>query len=237
MTKLSNVVGGLMRDLAQSHTISDAYTVELLDTYQREATLSQLPLPRMSIRGAQLTLRFAVAAVQDDVVGLNPDELRELWLRTLRDRVVPRALREAGRLDNRRVVGAFEKRLAVAGAKEAVDPDALLGDGREPELVDSTVKYLHRLTQSLPVSIRRSFENTDLPEAFERIARAEMPELRASARQLEQARRASQADLNVSVTTEALAALPDSQISQLVLTVSMEEIQSGRVPDLGRTES
>jgi hypothetical protein len=236
MTKLSNVVGGLMRDLAQSHTISDAFTVELVDTYRREATLSQLPLPRLSIREAQLTLRFAVAAVQDDVVGLEPDELGDLWLRTVRDRVVPMALTDVGRIDNKRVVGAFERRLAAPGAAASVDSSALLAEGQEAELVQSTINYLTGLVESLPISTRRSFENTDLAGSFERIVRAEIPELRAAARQLDQARRAAQADLNVSVTTEALAAVPDSQISELVLTVSMEEIQLGSVPDLGGAE-
>lgn len=233
MTKLSNVVGGLMRDLAQSHTISDAFTVELIDTYRREATLSQLPLPRLSIQQARLTLRFAVTAVQDDVVGLDPGELGDLWLRTVRDRVVPKALTAVGRIDNRRVVDAFERRLATPGASASVDPRALLAEGAEAELVQATLTYLSSLVESLPPSTRRTFENTDLAGSFERIARAEIPELRAAARQLEQARRAAQADLNVSVTTDALTTVPDSQISELVLTVSMEEIQLGTMPDLG----
>lgn len=235
MTKLSNVVGGLLRDLAQSHTISDAFTVELVDTYRREPTLSQLPLPRMSIRSAQLTLRFAVAAVQDEVSGPDPAELRDLWLRTVRERLVPRTLRFAGRLDNARVVAAFERQLAAADVTGAVDPTALLDDDREGELVEATTEFLARVAESLPASVRRSLEGTDLKDAIARVARAEVPQLRAAARRLEQARRASEAELDVSVTTEALGAVPEASISELVLTVDMEEVLSGRAPDAGGT--
>ena len=237
MTKLSNVVGGLMRDLAQSHTISDAFTVEMLETYRREATLSHLPLPRMSIHAAQLTLRFAVASVQDDVKGLDQGELGDLWLRTVRDRVMPKALTAVGRIDNKRLVGAIERRLDATDAAASVDPESLLAEGREAELTKSTIRYLTGLVEALPPSSRKSFDNTDLAGSLERIVRAEIPELRAAAQQLDQARRAAQADLSVSVTTEALAAVPDSQISELTLTVSMEEIQMGSTPTLGGTDA
>ncbi|KQR16017.1 hypothetical protein [Cellulomonas sp. Leaf334] len=227
MTRLSSVVGGLMRDLAQSHTISDAFTVDLLDAYRREPTLSQLPLPRVSIRSAQLTMRFAVLTVQEPVAVLEPAELGEFWLRSIRERVVPRVLQDVGRFDNERVVGAFERRLAVTDPTSVIDPGALLAEGGEPELVRSTIGYLTKLVDSLPVSTRRALEGLDLAGSLERTVRAEVGELRAAARRLEDARKASQADLDVSVTAEALAGVPDSQISELVLTVSMEEIQLG----------
>ena len=237
MTKLSNVVGGLMRDLAQSHTISDAFTVEMLETYRREATLSQLPLPRMSIQAAQLTLRFAVSSVQDDVKGLDRGELGDLWLRTVRDRVMPKALMDVGRIDNKRLVDVIERRLDAPDAAASVDPESLLAEGREAELTKSTISYLTGLVEALPPSSRKSFDNTDLAGSLERIVRAEIPELRAAAQQLDQARRAAQADLSVSVTTEALAAVPDGQISELTLTLTMEEIQMGSIPTLGGTDA
>lgn len=233
MAKLSNVVGGLMRDLAQSHTISDAFTVDVLDTYRRDTVLAQIPVPRLSIREARLTLRFAVDAVEDREAVLEPAELQDLWLEAVRDRVVPKALTEVGRIDNKRVVGAFERRLKTGGATVSIDPETLANDGREEELIASTLGFLAREVDALPPSTRKSFEGTDLAGSFERIVRSEIPELRSAVRQLATARRASQADLTVSVTTESLAAVPQHQISELVLTVSMEEVQSGTLPDLG----
>src|SRR5262245_25823058 len=97
MAKLSNVVGGLLRDLAESHVISDTYAVEIVDVYGRAPVLTQLPVPRLTIREAQLKLRFAISEINDEVTGLTEDELRELWLTTVNDKVVPQALSEIGR--------------------------------------------------------------------------------------------------------------------------------------------
>ena len=72
--------------------------------------------------------------------------------------------------------------------------------------------------------------------ALERAVRAEIPELVNAARQLEQARRAAQVDLNVAVTTESLTSLPDSQISELVVEVSMDELQRGSAAELPQVE-
>jgi hypothetical protein len=230
MPKLSNVLGGLLRDLAQSHSISDAHAIDTAETYRRDPLLAHLPVPRMAIREAHLKLRFAVADVQDPVVEADPDELRDMWLRTVSEQIVPKALTEVGRIDNKRVVAAFNKRLASSAAGSFVDPDAILGEGREDELVKSTLQFLAAQVESLPPSTRRSVENTDLDATFERVVRAEMADLRAAARQLEQARRAAQSDINVLVTTETLGAVPEAQISELDVTVTMEELQFGGIP-------
>lgn len=216
-----------MRDLAQSHSIADAYTMETLEAYSRDSVLAQFPIPRMSIREAQLTLRFAVDSVTDPPVEPDPAEFRELWLKTLRNRVVPTALAEVGRVDNKRVVAAFDKRLGAAAVDAAIDPDVLLTEGREEELVRTTLKFLGQQVESFPASTRKSVDNTDLSGAFERVVRDEMAELQRAARQLEKARVAAQSDVAVLVTAEALTAVPQSQISEITLTVTMDDVQFG----------
>ena len=231
MTKLSNVVGGLLQDLARSHSISDASSLDILDAYGRDPVLAQLPVPRLSIREAQLTLRFAVSAIQEEEKPLDPEEVRDLWIDALRSKVVPRALAEVGRIDNKRVVAAFDRVVAKGSLEAELDPQVVLGTGREQDLIALSQKFLLEQVETIPTSTRRSFEKLDVDGALDHALRDEIPDLIAAVRQLEQARKAAAADLNVSITTDALAEVPDGQLSQLTLTVSMEELQRGAVPD------
>jgi len=61
--------------------------------------------------------------------------------------------------------------------------------------------------------------------------RREVPRLRDAARALQEARGAGEGELDVLVTAEALKALPESQISQLTLTVGIEDVRVGTRPD------
>jgi hypothetical protein len=193
-------------------------------------------VPRLTIRQAQLKLKFAISEINDQVTGLSEDELRELWSTALNSKVVPKALSEIGRSDNKRVVSAFERVVGPATPTADFDPRAVLVEGREDELIESTLSFLTRQVGAIAPSTRRSFERLDVKGALERAVRAEIPELVNAARQLEQARRAAQADLNVAVTTASLTSLPDSQISELVVEVSMDELQRGSPAELPQVE-
>ena len=234
MTKLSNVVGGLLQDLARSHSISDASSLDILDAYGRDPVLAQLPVPRMSIKQAQLTLRFAVSAIQEEEKPLDPEEVRDLWVDALRNRVVPKALAEVGRMDNKRVVAAFDRVVTKGSLDTELDPQVVLGPGREQDLIRLSHRFLLDQVDAIPSSTRRSFEKLDVDGALDHALRDEIPDLIAAVRQLEQARKAAAADLNVSITTDALAEIPDGQLSELTLTVSMDELQRGAAPT--RTE-
>lgn len=232
MVQLSNVVGSLLRGLLQSHTIADAYTVKTLETYRRHDVLSQLPVPRMAIREAQLTLRFAVA----DVPGkpdAKPDagDLLDLWHTTMREHIVPESLREIGRLDNKTVVAAFAKRLETQHAEEFIDPAALLDEGAEGRLVEATLKYLSVLLDSLAPSTRRMLGDADLSAVFERVVEEQVPDLRAAAKKLQEAAEGALGELDIVVTAEGLRSIPESQISQLTLSLGMEDIRFGTLPD------
>jgi hypothetical protein len=233
MVRLSNVVGGIMRDLARSHSVSDAYTVETLESYRQDPLLGQFPVPRMAIREVQLTLRFAVSDVQDPVVEEDPGAIRELWLRSVRERILPLALAQVGRADNRTVVTAFAKRLSAPGVELVVEPADVLAPDRADVLAKATLTFLNEQASTLPLAARRSIEKTGLASAFERVVAQELPELQRAARQLEQARIAKQSDLDVLVTSEALGSVPDNRISELTVTVSMDEVQLGTQDEQG----
>ena len=233
MVRLSNVVGGIMRDLARSHSVSDAYTVDTLESYRQDPVLGQFPVPRMAIREVQLTLRFAVSDVQDPVVEEDPGAVRELWLRTVQERILPLSLAEVGRADNRTVVAAFAKRLASPGAELAVEAGDILATDRADALARTTLAFLKEQASTLPQTARRSIEKTELAAAFERIVAQELPELQRAARQLEQARIAKQSELDVLVTSEALGSVPDNRISELTVTVAMDDVQFGAQDEQG----
>lgn len=231
MAKLSNVVGGLMRDLAQSHSVSDAYTVETLEAYRRDPLLAQFPVPRMAIREVQLKIRFAVAAVQDPPTEPDPTESRNLWLKAVQERILPQALTAVGLADNKTVVDAFKRRLEAPEASLAVDAADVLATDRLEALRKATLSFLQEQVASLPASAKRSVDRIDLLPELEKVVARELPEIQRAARQLEAARVAAQSDLDVVVTSDALGSLPDSRISELNVTVAMDDVQFGGIAE------
>lgn len=229
MARLSDIVGGLLRDLAESHAVSDAYTREVLEAYRQDPMLSQFPVPRMAIRQATLRLKFAVtgqapAPIEDD----DPTEYRELWVKALRERLLPQALEAVGRLDNKAVVAAFGKRLSLRSTGDALNDVALLLDPQQgPALQKMTIAFLARQVESLSATARRSLEGVKLSQAFQEAAARELPELQRAARRIAEARRAAQAELDIAVHSEDLQGLPESQVSEMELTVSLDDVQFG----------
>ena len=58
-------------------------------------------------------------------------------------------------------------------------------------------------------------------------AARELPELQRAARRIAEARRAAQAELDIAVHSEDLQGLPESQVSEMELTVSLDDVQFG----------
>ena len=64
MPRLGAVVGGILAELAQARLIADRLTRELVQEYEADPVLSTMAVPRVSIGGASIRLRFVV----DDIV-------------------------------------------------------------------------------------------------------------------------------------------------------------------------
>ena len=69
MAELHEIIGGVLRDLAQSRIASDIHSREASLAYQKDPILRKFPVPRVDIKEAEVDLRFAVANIerQDEI--------------------------------------------------------------------------------------------------------------------------------------------------------------------------
>lgn len=66
MAELHEIIGGVLRDIAQSRIASDIHSREASLSYQKDPILRKFPVPRVDIASAEIDLRFAVASVERD---------------------------------------------------------------------------------------------------------------------------------------------------------------------------
>ncbi len=228
MPKLSAIVGSILRELAQSHTLADAQTRQVFENYRNDPVLSQFPIPRVVIQQATLKLRFIVTQYGTGPVADDPKQYKDLWRQALRERVVPGLLSDIGKRDNTALLDAVQKRLSKTNIEDQIELEQLLNPAKLAQLQQETVKLLVAEVESLPKSVRRLLpESQQLQAAVTRVVDHEMPAVQRAAIALQKANQAAQNNLDVEVRAEELKSVPDSQINELELTVAIEDIARG----------
>ncbi len=71
MAELKDVLGAVLRDLAQSRVVSDQFSSQVSHEYEKDPILGLFPVPRVEIREASINLKFAVNTVQKRAVDLS----------------------------------------------------------------------------------------------------------------------------------------------------------------------
>lgn len=217
-----------MRDLSQSHAVVDEHTRQTLATYEKDPVLSQLPVPRLAIRQATLKLRFVingqVTAEADD----DPEEYRAIWSKSVQERILPGLLEKLGKLDNKAVVLSLSGRLSQPEVSTRIAASALLDEHSRTTLHRETVDAVMAEVRSLPKSVRRYLPTEDqILKAVEEAVTLELPSLQKAASSLQEIRRATLSGLDVSVTTKDIGEAPEAIVSEIELTIGMDELQRG----------
>ena len=66
MAQLNNVIGAILRDIAQSRVTSDMFSRKISQYYEQDSLLRLFPVPRSEIREIELDLKFSIADVSVD---------------------------------------------------------------------------------------------------------------------------------------------------------------------------
>lgn len=66
MAQLHDVVGAILRDIAQSRVTSDLYSREVSRYYEEDSLLRLFPIPRTEIREVEIDLTFGISEVRKD---------------------------------------------------------------------------------------------------------------------------------------------------------------------------
>jgi len=72
MAELTQVLGAILKDVAHSRVISDAFSRDISVDYAKDPILASFPVPRVEIREASIQLKFAVNAVQQEEIDRDP---------------------------------------------------------------------------------------------------------------------------------------------------------------------
>jgi hypothetical protein len=70
-TELYEVVGSILRDIAQSRCLSDLYSRDISRYYAEDRVLRSFPVPRVEISEASFSVFFAITGVSEDTSRVN----------------------------------------------------------------------------------------------------------------------------------------------------------------------
>lgn len=227
MPKLSEVLGGVLKDLTHSRIVADAVSRECFDAYQADPVLARVPVPRLTIKEVSLKLRFAVEE-HAHRPGAESDELvfARLWRQELATRVLPHVLRVAPKrpLDPAVIAAATAKAARSAAVSYQLGVAAA---GRQGPAIQRSVTDILKAMQALPAAARRQLPALRaLRRIVERQVRDRLEAMLPRLQQLSIARLGGRLDLDVAVRRADLAAVHESAIQEVTLTIAMDDLQA-----------
>ena len=226
MPRLSEIVGGLMRDLARSHVVSDAQTREVFESYKKDPVLTHFPVPRMTITQATVKLKFSIKDHAPPTTSVDPKEYQDLVAKSIRERVVPQFLQTIGRFDNKEVTAKVTDRVEKAALQTRIADTQLVDPERLPQLEQSMTTLLLEQVRALPKYIVKQMPaGTALDVAMQQAVAREAREVQQAAMILKRNVENAQNDIDVSVRADELKALGDSQVNEILLTVALEDVE------------
>ncbi|MDH4240404.1 MAG: hypothetical protein OEW48_12650 [Phycisphaerae bacterium] len=66
MAQLHNIIGAILRDIAQSRVTSDLFSRKVSQYYEQDSLLRLFPVPRSEIRSVELELKFCISEIAID---------------------------------------------------------------------------------------------------------------------------------------------------------------------------
>lgn len=246
MADLTQVLGAILKDVAQSRVISDAFSRDVSVEYANDPILVSFPVPRVEIRQVAIDLQFTVNEVKRKKLqteDITRDQVNRLATR-LGDQVYANvttqhparekieALLEQRNMDLRavfsaRVLAVAEEHPEAVAAVLRGSPDVLV------RKLESTLENVLRKDDALWAVLRRGLLVRDLRE---HISAAVGPIVTEFARDTLAAAKSAgrQAfSVDVAVTREELVDIPESVLSHVSIVT---EIRNYEWTEVGTTE-
>jgi len=225
MARLSEILGGILKDVTQSRVTADLQSRELYEVYRTHPLLARMPIPRVTVREMTLKLRFAIAEHDDpDYDKLDLTEAARRWTEHLRATVLPRVYGQAtskGRPLPPSVVARLGETLSASAGTLGL-AKALRGD--VAAIVAASAKLVASTRSRAPTRDRRGLPSVAALRSMaakevQREAAAFVPLLR---RELAAA---VDPDLRILVRDADLADVDESRVQEITLTLASDDIQ------------
>jgi hypothetical protein len=228
VTRLNEVVGGMLRDLVESRVAADALSREHAELYRADVLLSQIPVPRFAIREVSLKLRFAVQEIR--TVAPSADDIaliRNAWVREVVEKVVPMSLD---------VLSVDPAASAALLAKLRAAPSRMLdvaglAKGTPGRLAAATADWVVSGRAGLADSVRRKLPSNQVLRTTVTAALASALEaFGPRARWLLGDRAALRSELDIEIKRAELDQVPESRIHELTLTFATDDLELANPP-------
>jgi hypothetical protein len=228
MAHLGAVLGGVLAELTRARVVSDQLTKELLAEYEGDPVLGAMSVPRVTIGGAELVVRFTVADFEEAPVHQpTPGATRDAWQAHAESVVLPALLRRRG-LSAEAVASVTttiaETAPALAGRPAVAEIRAAMG-GDAAAAAKSTSEPLLDGWSRLPRAIR---EEIGSKAVFRKEVNADLATELSSflERQTvtEQLRAVLASRIDVAVTSSDLAGEDPGRVQELRLTLSSDDL-------------
>lgn len=227
MAKLSEVLGGLLRDLADSRVAADSLSKQYAEAYGQDPLLQHFPVPRVAIRDVTLRLRFAVNA-QKISAPMPQDKLyaQAQWAELVAGAVLTSVV-GAIATSKPAAVEQLRSRVAQMVSGRDLGVGAALG-GKATTAVARTVALLASARGSLPKEVRALLPTErKFNAAANRSVRQALREYVPATQQVLAARAALRSEIDIVVTKAELEKIPDSQIQELTVTLGTDDVLLG----------
>lgn len=223
MAKLSEILGGIAKDITQAQITSDLVSLEYLQQYQQDDLLKLMEVPRVKIRDIQVNLKFAIDEAQAPQLSDNAKaKVAALWGNQVKSNVIPLAIASMVEEPSKR--SALTDVLVKSKKSQPVYKADRILDLSDSTTAKDTEDYVSELVKSLPSSLRKELPNlTTIRKEVNKVASQNLMATNSQLNKIAVAQSVEDFDLEIIVENDALQATPESQVHEISLSLDIDE--------------
>ena len=229
MPKLSEVLGGIVKDVMQAQFTGDMQVIEHLAIYQEHALLKHLPVPRVRIKDIHLNLRFAISESTDSGISDNAKvSVSNVWVSHLNTSLLPSLFSNLIKDDEiyKVVKPVIEKE--IRNKTMPVYDGNMLLKGKFGDAIKTTEDFVATIVRSLPSDVRSNLPNLQIiRNKIRRTAKTALDSFKPTFKKVAIAKSVQDFDLDVLVTKNELQGLTENEYQELSFTLSIEDSAVG----------
>jgi hypothetical protein len=223
--RLADVLGALLTDLIRARAAADALTVELVREYRDDPLLASFSVPRVTVSGLTVRVRFLITGVEQ---GERPPLDVERFGRDWNVRVV-RLLGQIG------LSSSEDRRSAIARLQDALSAEPVALDaqtlelalgGNHAALVDLTTPSVIQRFRTLPADVQRRIGDPGrLREEMVPLLNVEVAAFVDEVERRLAAQQSLRSRVEVEVRSDELAGRPIQAVQEIEATLTQDDIE------------
>lgn len=225
MAKLSEILGGITKDITQAQITSDLVSLDYLQQYQEHPLLKKLDVPRVKIRDIQVNLKFAIDEAQSQNISDNAKtKVASLWKSQVDARLIPQVISSlVSDANSQKALTNVMLQSTKTSRQPIFKADEILG-GESSKVSKTTEDYVIDLVKKLPTSLRKTLPNlTDIRRQVNAVANENLTANVSKLNKVAMAQSVEDFDLNIIIEQEALQTTPVEQIHEISVAIDIDD--------------